>query len=177
MLDVSVSYNRYNFLGNEFLTWLWFLIENNQDILKNIDEQPGHLSVGNRIVLENNRNNSNETITIKGDDAGLEEGLLSLKKGAIVSELNLVFQTDDDKLEFRFTIKGESLNLGNLKVPDTGPVETKKNIEGLLIEKTYLLTRAFNILDNLFKKFIKLRVSNDWNNNTVPYLAEWISKA
>lgn len=30
MLDVSVSYDRYKFLGYEFLTWLWFLIEKDQ---------------------------------------------------------------------------------------------------------------------------------------------------
>jgi hypothetical protein len=34
MLDVSVSYNRYKFLGHEFLTWLWFLMEKNRSFLQ-----------------------------------------------------------------------------------------------------------------------------------------------
>ena len=27
MLDVAVAYNRFKFLGEEFLTWLWFVID------------------------------------------------------------------------------------------------------------------------------------------------------
>ena len=27
MLDIAVAYNRYAFLGYEFLTWLWFVVE------------------------------------------------------------------------------------------------------------------------------------------------------
>ncbi len=38
MLDVAVAYSRYQFLGEEFLTWLWFVIENNQDLFKNFDK-------------------------------------------------------------------------------------------------------------------------------------------
>lgn len=81
MLDVAVSYNRFKFLGHEFLTWLWYSIENEPDILKNSENESVSLEIGNRIVLENRIGDSMETITIKGDDAGLEEGMLSLEKG------------------------------------------------------------------------------------------------
>ena len=89
MLDVAVAYNRYKFIGNEFLTWLWFTIETNQSLFKNVDETITSLCVGNRIVFENNRHEVSETLSIKGNDAGLEKGLLSLRKGAVVVELNL----------------------------------------------------------------------------------------
>src|SRR4030043_36420 len=89
MLDVSVSYNRYKFIGHEFLTWLWFLIEKNPDILKQLNPDLVSLEIGNRVMLENTTRDSLETITIKGDDAGMEEGILALKKGAVVTELNL----------------------------------------------------------------------------------------
>ena len=32
MLDLAVAYNRYRFLGDEFLTWLWYTIENDPDV-------------------------------------------------------------------------------------------------------------------------------------------------
>jgi len=89
MLDVAVSYNRYKFLGYEYLTWLWFLIENNQDKIGEPDREPLSLQIGNRVVLENRQKDAVESITIKGDDAGLEEGILALRKGAVVTELNL----------------------------------------------------------------------------------------
>ena len=171
MLDVSVSYNRYKFLGHEFLTWMWFFIENQGEQLGVIDQELQSLEVGNRIVLENKKNTS-ETITIKGDDAGLEEGILALRKGAVVVEMNLAFQAND--LNWTFSIKGESMSIGNLKVPETGPIETKDDIEGIILEKTYLFEKALMIVDNLFKHFIHLRVSNAWNDDIIPGLRRWV---
>ena len=53
MLDVSVSYNRYKFLGDEFLTWLWHITERDHGAIKLSGVSHGMISVGNRIVLEN----------------------------------------------------------------------------------------------------------------------------
>jgi len=56
MLDVSVSYNRYKFLGYEFLTWLWFLIEKERTIIKELNPDLASLEIGNRVALENRVN-------------------------------------------------------------------------------------------------------------------------
>ena len=78
MLDVAVAYNRYKFLGEEFLTWLGFVIEKDQKFIKDFDQDFVGLEVGNRIVFENRSKESDERITIKGDGASLEEGILAL---------------------------------------------------------------------------------------------------
>ena len=77
MLDVAVAYNRYKFLGEEFLTWLWYGIEKDQNLFKNFDQGFVALEVGNRIVFENRRKESAARITIQGEGAGLEEGVLA----------------------------------------------------------------------------------------------------
>ena len=64
MLDVAIAYNRFKFIGNEFLTWLWFTIEKDQAEIKKIDATTASLFVGNRIVLENCANDAVERITI-----------------------------------------------------------------------------------------------------------------
>jgi hypothetical protein len=172
MLDVAVAYNRFKFIGNEFLTWLWFTIETDQFFLKTVDETISSLNVGNRIVLENNINDASEIITIKGDDAGLEEGLLSLRKGAVVIEMNLSYKTENQ--EWKFTLKGESLSFSGLKVPETGPVETKEDIEGIVLEKTYLYENAINLVNKLFNTFLKLRSTVKWDQKTVPEIKKWL---
>ena len=173
MLDVSVSYDRYKFLGYEFLTWLWFIMENRQDILKKSDNELVSLDIGNCVVLENNKNDTNESITIKGDKAGLEEGILSLQKGAVVTELNLVYKAGNN--EWRFNIKGESLNISSLKTPETGPVETKDDIEGILLEKVFLYEKIFVLMNNLYKHFISLRVTGRWEKDVVPGIRKWVA--
>ncbi|MBW1643644.1 MAG: hypothetical protein JRJ76_12465, partial [Deltaproteobacteria bacterium] len=122
MLDVAVSYNRFRFLGHEFLTWLWHTIENDLHLLKSLDDELTALEIGNRIVLENRRDEALESIIIQGDEAGFEEGILALKKGAMVTELNLFYKAGDKK--WQFTLKGESLSITNLKTPETSIIET-----------------------------------------------------
>ncbi|HUV79166.1 MAG TPA: hypothetical protein VMW06_14040 [Desulfobacterales bacterium] len=171
MLDVAIAYRRYQFLGNEFLTWLWFMIETDQNSLRQYDPDLISLNIGSRLVLENTRNNAKETITIKGDEANLEEGLVALKKGAVVTEMHLSYKSVGQ--DWLFSLKGESLNISNLKLPETGPVETPEDLEGVVIEKAYLLEKVIGLVNNLFSHFIKLRVSDTWRNQTVSQIRKW----
>lgn len=172
MIDPSVSYNRYKFLGHEFLTWLWFEIENQPDIFKIYDDQLELLQIGNRIVLENRLKEHIEVITIKGDDAGFEEGMLALRKGAVVTELNLLYQSNE--LKWQFTIKGESLNISNLITPTVERVNHPEEIEGAVLEKMYLIEKVTRLITSLFGHFIKQRVSDRWDKEHVPSIKSWI---
>ncbi|MBE9530769.1 MAG: hypothetical protein IMF00_05830 [Proteobacteria bacterium] len=173
MLDIAVAYNRYKFLGNEFLTWLWFMIETDQNRLRRYDPDLVSLNIGSRLVLENTHKNAKETVTIKGEDANLEEGLLALKKGAVVTEIHLSYKTGAQ--HWQFSLKGESLNISNLKLPETGPVETPEDLESVVIEKAYLVEKVIGLINNLFSHFVKLRVSNKWRNQTVSQIRKWAS--
>ncbi len=175
MLDIAVLYDKYKFLGNEFLTWLWYLIEIEAPITELAGMKDGSvvLQIGNSIVLENSLGDkSKEKITIKGDDAGLEEGATALKKGAVVTEINLILNINEN--EFRLTLKGESMNVTGLKVPATSPIEGENEIEGAVLEKQYLCSIVFNVIDSLFISFIKKRLSENWKNRDLPEIRRWI---
>ncbi len=171
MLNIAVAYSRYKFLGNEFLTWLWFMIETDLSRLRKYDTDLVSLTVGNRLVLENTRYNAKETVTIKGDNASMEEGLLAITKGAVVTEIHLSYKTGAQTWEF--SLKGESLNISNLKLPETGPVETPDDLEGIVLEKVYLIEKVIGLVNNLFTHFIHLRVSNTWDNQTASRIRKW----
>ena len=175
MLDVAVAYNRYRFLGEEFLTWLWYVIEKDQNLIKNFDNDFVALEIGNRLVFENRRKESRERITIKGDGAGLEEGILTLKKGALVTELNLVYKSAE--LAWQFTLKGESLNVSSLNIPSIGLPESDEDLEGFVLEKIFIYDKILNLLENIFIHFVKLRLSNSWQNKMVPKIRKWIQSA
>jgi hypothetical protein len=172
MLDVAVAYNRFRFLGNEFLTWLWFTIENEPESLKHAWSEPISLEIGNRIVLENRIRDAVETVTIKGDEANLEEGILALRKGAVVIEMNLHLQTGDQ--QWTFTIKGESLSFSNFKTPFAGPGETEEDIAGLVIQKVDLFDQPVEIMKALFARFIKLRISDQWRKTGTTKISTWL---
>jgi hypothetical protein len=172
MLDVAVAYNRYKFIGDEFLTWLWFVIDQDPILFKDMDPDLTSLEIGNRIVLEKRKSKSVERITIKGEDAHFEEGMLALKKGALVAELNLVYRVGEQK--WQFTLKGESLNLSGFKTPKTSPPESPDDLEGAILEKVFLYDKILQFLEKLYKHFIKLRTSNTWQSRVVPLIKTWM---
>jgi hypothetical protein len=174
MLDISISYNKYKFLGKEFLTWLWFVIETGKLSSLESDTEPIFMEIGNRIVLEKHRQESDrqETITIKGDDASLDEGIIALQKGAVVSELNLIYKHEEQT--WQFTIKGESLHLTGLKTPEGGHVETEDDMEGALLEKFFLYDRILKVIDTVFHRFIHIRLSNEWAGREIVHIRKWI---
>ena len=172
MLDVAVAYNRYQFLGEEFLTWLWYLIENNQSFIKKFDGDFVALEVGDRIVLENRRKDNTERISIKGDGASLEEAFLALSKGAFVTELSVVYKSAE--LKWQFTLKGESLNISGLRSAKIDAPESENDMEGYVLEKIFIYEKALQLLENLYSHFVKLRVSETWQIKETPLIGKWI---
>ncbi|MCA1793554.1 MAG: hypothetical protein LC660_06705 [Desulfobacteraceae bacterium] len=176
MLDIATAYNKYGFLGNDFLTWLWFMIETDQDITRAIgSKDPVTLEIGNSLVLENTLGDkSKEKITIKGDRAGLEEGTTALKKGAKVTEMNLICKLGEEE-EYKFTIKGESFNITGLKTPTAGRDGSDDEIEGMVLEKALLLFRVTRVIDTLFFTYLDQRISDDWKNKGLTQMRTWIN--
>jgi len=174
MLDIAVAYNNYTFLGNEFLTWIWFLIENDDQTIQQCGDDPIDLSVGNRMVLVNRWANGTESITIKGDAVGLEEGLLALSKGAQVTDINLIFKSGS--LQWQFSIKGESLNFSGMKLPETAAAEQQEDMDGLVLDKLYLYEKPFQFIDAVYRIFIETRLSDEWQS-TKSKMMKWIQSA
>lgn len=172
MLDVAVAYNRFKFLGEEFLTWLWFVIEQEPSILKKLDPELTSFEIGNRIVLKKRNKEAIERITIKGEDADFDEAMLALKKGALVAEFNLIYRSAQQK--WQFTLKGESLNLSSLKTPQTAPPESQDDLEAVVLEKIFLYDKILQFLEKLYKYFIKLRISNNWQGREMELINKWI---
>ena len=174
MLDVSVSYNRYKFLGHEFLTWLWFSIDTQPDLFNRFSDDPVSLHIGNRLVLENRTDGHRESVIIKGDDAGLEEGLLALRKGAHVTEANLTLSAGAT-MRWTFTLKGENLNISGFAPPQTQKATSDEDIDGAVLEKIYFYDQVLDLIDSLFAHFIHLRISERWTQSVLPAFHNWLS--
>jgi len=171
MLDIAVAYNRFKFLGEEFLTWLWFVIDQDPTILRKADSDLTSLEIGNRIVLEKRHKKDVERITIKGENAGLEEAMLALQKGALVAELNLVYRSAEQK--WQFTLKGESLNLSSIQTPKIAAPHSPEDMEGFILEKIFLYDKILQFIEKLYKTFIKYRLSDDWQKRDIALIKKW----
>ena len=147
-------------------------MEHEPDKLNAVIGETVQFTIGNRMVLENAAHNASETVTIKGDDAGLEEGILALKKGAFVTDLNLIITEDEQ--QWQLTIKGESFNITGLKVPETGKIETREDIEGAVLEKIFLYEKIMGWIDAVYAFFLGVRLSSEWDDVVIPQIKKWI---
>ena len=151
------------------------MIEKDPGFLKKIIGEEGYLEIGNRMVFENRSgNNVMESVTIKGDDAGLEEGILSLKKGAMVTELNLSYRSGERR--WQFTVRGESFHITHIKIPDNEKEGPEPEAEIVVLEKAALCEKIFIVMDKLYEKFIKIRISERWEKETLPKMRRWIER-
>lgn len=185
MPPVSEAFKNYQFLGNEFLTWLLFCIENQPHTIEDPTGSPVSLMVHNKIVLKK-ATGKTVRITIEKDSAEeAEEGMLALKGGAVVTELSLLMYKGE--VEWTFSIKGDSFQINSLKpsveMPEAMHVEhnpeeigdkQRCDFEASVLDKTYLYVQAIDVIDGLFKKYVLLRLSGDWEGKTVPAMKKWI---
>ena len=172
MIDIATAYNKYKFLGYEFLTWLWFIMENAPEKVADPEQMIRTAQIGNRVILENPKFERTERITAKGDSTNFDTGMLSLRQGALVTEMSLLLKGDGH--EWQLVIKGENLSLSNLKTPPTAPVESSEDVESAVLEKAFLLEHVLVWIDQLFQTFIKQRISLAWEQHTITEIRKWI---
>ncbi|MFH2099343.1 MAG: hypothetical protein ABIJ95_07530, partial [Pseudomonadota bacterium] len=154
--------------------WLWYLTETDADAVAEAAGESVVVVVGNRITLEKQRGDDTERVAIRGEAAQMEEGLVALRKGALVSEVNLVVEIGDQN--YSMNVRGADLTVSSLKTPSTGPVRVVDEMEGAILEKAGLLEKALAILDSLFYSFIRLRISDAWEEE-LPKIRRWVSQA
>jgi hypothetical protein len=96
---------------------------------------------------------------------------MALKKGALVTELALIFKTGEH--EWQFSLKGESLNLSSLKAPGPALPPSPEEMEPFLLDKTQQFYKIIDFIEKTYKVFIKLRISSNWSSKTTPALKKW----
>lgn len=172
MLDLSVAYKKYKFIGSEFLTWLFYVAENeafriSEDLEIGISTHIVNISFENEMPKE--------TLSIKGDDSvDRDECTSALRRGALVSKIRLAFEIRENI--YHFTIHADWLSFSSLNLPPQAEkmLEPEDN-DGATLERIYLYNQAVEAMDKLFERFIRIRLSNDWAT-VVSNIRKWITR-
>lgn len=174
MLDVAVSYNRFGFMGPEFLTWVWFALETFDQPLHPEKRPDFLLELGGRLVLEKRQSNKSvETISIQTEDTTLAEGRIALKKGAKVTEMNLILRQGERR--WQFCLKAESFHLTGFKTPENPFLENEKDFEAALLDRVYQIEVVYEVLDDLYRRFLKERLTPGWPHAKGMAIRGWVA--
>lgn len=160
------------FLGREFLLWLWY----NSEIkggTYTLEDGEVELWVDRRIVLRHDDDEGSEKIICTGDNPHLKEARFALSENKQVTESQLRLKIEDN--EFSFILDSEWMNMKSFKTPKVMN-DVDDDPDGIFYEKMFLIERAVSALDAIFTQFIKLRVSPDWDESEKSALLDWISQ-
>ncbi len=166
------------FLGQEFLTWLWFKSDERGGTVL----VPGHgditLVFEKHMMLESGEGESHERLICRGLQSELKEARTGLRMGKKVeqSRLHLV----KGEYEYHLTLRGSMLDFSGVKPPKTMADADESNdpeaVEGRLLDRIGLYEELIRIVNDLFRMFLVVRTGPEWERE-VAAIRAWIHKA
>ena len=169
-MDTLELLNQKMFLGQEFLTWLWYLSENEEPL----ELEPGRpvwVYLGENLTLGPAQGAEGSRVSVKGKEASLAEAREGLRQGKLVEALRLGLGLEDD--EFWMTVKAAGLEVSSLKLPAISPGDEAEGLEGRLLERVFLIETALGALEGLFKLYLAKRLEDEKGGELWDFLKNW----
>ncbi|MFO0842491.1 MAG: hypothetical protein U0797_08860 [Gemmataceae bacterium] len=152
MLDESSR----DFLGNEFLLWLWYYLENEDDTLPLADKSEVTVMIANSLVLECPRGQTGRESITHEAPTRLPEARRAIQSGKLPRKCGLILVRHDTQYEL--TLTAETLAVTGAKMPAPESGEERARLE----ERVTQLRHLVETLDLLYDAFGNVRASGDW---------------
>jgi hypothetical protein len=156
-----------DFLGNEFLLWLWHQAEAQDATL---ETPAGDVTVffDRWLDLDCAYGQSGRDILRADGAARMPEAMDGLRSGKVPRRAGVIIEAAGH--QFHATIAAEPLSISTLKLPD---VEEAENPRVLFEERISMLRDFCRALDGAFEAFLKVRTSSAWEGQTHS-IRKWI---
>ena len=159
-----------DFLGREFLAWLWYRSETEQGHFQ-LGDKTVEIWFDGKIVLEGENERGLETVSCSGQSQDMKEARFALAENKEIVQATVVISMEDN--QWSFVLDALWMNFKTFKTPKV--VQDKKDDpDGLFYEKIYLIEAAISAMDDIYVEFLKRRLSPEWSDNELPALAKWI---
>lgn len=176
MADIGyIGENTDLVLGQEFLTWLWFRSETGNVFRMEGGEHRGEpftVAMEQRISVRGGEGESQETATVSGSFSPLREARLGLLTGKQV--VRCLVRMEKDGMDWQVTLKAEDFSINSLRTPKVARDDGDEDPEGLFLEKMYLIDLGLDMLDEMFRQFMLLRLDPAAWNKEAAAVAEWM---
>jgi hypothetical protein len=160
-----------DFLGNEFLLWLWYFTDVESDTLKLADDSEVTLMLARSLTLECPRGQTgHETISHEGP-ARLPEARRAIQSGKLPRKAGLTLVRHDQQYEL--AIHAETLAITGAKLP--APPEDVTDARAKLDERANQLRGLLETFDLLYDAFGRRRFGKDWETDLVA-MQKWLKR-
>lgn len=157
-----------DFLGNEFLLWLWHEADHRSGTIAAEAAKEVTLFIDRSLDLDCAYGQTGRD-SLRGDGPSrMPEARDALRSGKIPRKAGLVL--DAFKQQYALTLSAEGLSVGSAKLPQ---VEDAESPRVLFEERITLIRDLCKALDGLFESFLKSRASSGWEGQ-VSGMRKWI---
>lgn len=160
------------FIGQDFLTWLWFCTETGRGTWTLGTGEAVALSMTQRVAVQGGEGESRDTATSAGPQSRLREARLGLRTGKKVHQARVHMEMDENVWQVQ--VRAEDFAVSGLRTPKVElRVEEGEDPDARFLEKMYLIDRCLEVLDLAFSSFLERRLGPDWGPEVAAVKA-WI---
>ena len=145
-----------DFLGNEFLLWLWFILETESDSIALGDGSAVDVMLARNLVLECPRGQTGKQSITSDAPARLPEAHRAIQAGKLPRKAGLTLVRHERQYEL--TLHAETLAVSSAKLPAPEAEEERARQE----ERVTVLRDLVETLDLLYDVFCRMRTSGGW---------------
>jgi len=159
-----------DFLGNEFLLWLWFQTEAHGGTIATAEAGDVSVVIDRFIELDCAYGQSGKDSLRSDGPTRMPEARDALRSGKLPRRAGLIVESGGRQFELSFNC--ETLGCSGVKLPDVEEADDPR----VLFEERIAMVRALSgAIDGLFHAFLKLRVSGSWEGQ-VGAIRRWIMR-
>jgi hypothetical protein len=159
----------HNYLGNEFLLWLWFILETEDDTLALPDGSKVTAMLARILVLECPRGLSGYEAIHSEGPTKLPEARRAIQAGKLPRRAGLILVRHDQQYEL--TLQAEKLAISGAKLPAAEPGEARVRLE----ERISQLRHLIETVDLLYDSFLCRRLGTDWQKEQ-ERMQQWLQR-
>ena len=158
-----------DFLGNEFLLWLWYRLETEGDAVALSDGTEATVMMSSSLVLECPRGQTGkESITHEGPTR-LPEAQRAIQSGKLPRKAGLIVVRHD--AQYDLTINAETLAVSGARLPAPEAADERARLD----ERVSQIRHLMETLDLLYDAFGQKRAGDEWTKE-LPRMQKWLQR-
>jgi hypothetical protein len=156
-----------NFLGNEFLLWLWHVLDTHSDTIRLSDDSTVTAMFARSLTLECPRGQTGKESISYDVPSKLPEARRAIEAGKLPRKAGLTLVRHDNTYEL--ALHAESLALTGVKLPTPEEEDDRVRLE----ERVHMLRHLLETVDLLYDAFGRVRMGGGWSKELAK-IQKWL---
>ena len=161
--------NSRDFLGNEYLLWLWYMLDSDSDTIRLSDGSEAAVMLTRTLVLECPRGQTGRQSITSDGPTRLPEARRAIQAGKLPRKVGLTIVRHDHQYEL--TLHAETLAVSGARLPAPEASEERARLEERITQLRHLL----ETLDLLYDAFNAKRAGDSWSRELAK-MQKWLAR-